>query len=259
MKIKTIVCIGAGKVAQHLCSTLLQHEYKIVQIYSRTITSARKLAQQINTEYTNSIANLKQNADLYIICVSDNALLQIAENLTIEKGLIVHTAGSIDMTILSNCSKRYGVFYPLQTFSEQKTLNFKDIPICIEANTIEDYKILNNFAQTLANNVYQISSMQRKYIHTGAVFACNFVNHLFNIAYEILTQQKIPFQLLKPLVNETLQKAFLFQPKQVQTGPAIRNDTVVMQNQRQLIQNPLHAQIYDLISKSIIQSAKEQI
>jgi len=254
-----IIFLGAGNLATNLALELHKNKFHIAQIFSRSLESSKDLAVKLNTKFTNNISEVSKEADLYIISVKDDAISSIVDNFAPQNKLIVHTAGSISMDIFKYKAVNYGVFYPLQTFTKNKKADFSEIPICLEANSIENLTILKNIAQKLSSNVQIINSNQRKVIHLAGVFACNFTNHLLSIANEILENENISLDILFPLINESIQKAQTEKPHKIQTGPAIRNDQKVMQAHLALLEkNPNFAEIYKILSKSIFDFSQKK-
>lgn len=247
-----IVILGAGNVATHLSIALKKAGYSIKCIYSKTISAAKTLALKVDSHYTNEITQIPVEADLYIIAVKDEIINEIVKHIQLKYGIIVHTAGSISMDVFKGRFENYGVFYPLQTFSRSRNIDFSNIPICIESNNQILEEKLSKLAKKLSRSVYAIDSEKRKMLHLAAVFACNFSNHMFSIATEILIQSDIPFDLLKPLIAETAQKAIDSDPGKAQTGPAVRNDQNVIQNHLEMLKdNPDFEKIYRFVSESI--------
>ncbi|OGS74999.1 MAG: hypothetical protein A3G95_05235, partial [Flavobacteria bacterium RIFCSPLOWO2_12_FULL_31_7] len=189
-------------------------------------------------------------ADIYIICVTDNAISDVSNQLPFENRLVVHTSGSTDFDVLDAKNKR-GVFYPLQTFSKNKTVDFSEIPICLETENASDYLIVEKLAKSISNSVYKIDGKQRKAIHVSAVFACNFVNHLYEIGNEICVENNIPFEILQPLIEETAQKIKTLSPKDAQTGPAVRNDSKTIEKHIDFLTDENQKEIYKILTKSI--------
>ncbi len=244
--------IGAGNLATHLAIEFYSRGFEIIQIFSRNIANAKVLAQALNASYTDDLSQIYENADLYFVSVTDDSILQVIENLCFKPKFIVHTSGSISMEIFTKRFENYGVFYPLQTFSKMKKVEFENIPICLDANNLENLDYLTYLAKKISNSVFFIDSNQRKQIHLAGVFACNFVNHLWVIANEILEKQSIPFEIIKPLIQETFHKAFLLSPASVQTGPAMRNDEKVIQEHIKLLEHDKNSSdIYKILTKSI--------
>lgn len=249
---KGIVVLGAGNVATHLSIALNKAGFFIKCIYSKTIESAKELALKVDSHYTNEISKIPIDADLYIISVKDEIIKELISKLNIKEGVIVHTAGSISMNVFEKQFETYGVFYPLQTFSKSRNIDFSNIPICIEASNKQLEIKLSNLASSLSNSVSLINSEKRKMLHLSAVFACNFANHMYSAASEILDQSGVSFDLLKPLIKETAQKAIESDPVKAQTGPAVRNDKSVIQKHLEMLKdNPEFENIYRFVSDSI--------
>ncbi len=253
-----IVIIGAGNVATQL-GLALKAKSNIVQVVSKTKSSASKLASLLNCDYTLSFEKINTTADIYIIAVNDDAVKEVASQLKLQDKIVVHTSGSVEMELLKTSSKNYGVFYPLQTFSKNKKADFKNIPICLEANNTKTFTILKSVAESISNNVQKINSEQRKTIHLAAVFACNFSNHLYAIANTILTGKNLSLDLLKPLIEETANKIKNNSPVNMQTGPAIRNDKKTIDNHLKMLAGKKeYTQLYKLLSQSIVDINKQK-
>ncbi len=251
---KKIVLIGAGNLATHLSKALIKEGNYICQVFSRTIESARELGVKIGINYTNNINEVYTNADIYIFSVSDRAIEQILKNITVEENpLLIHTAGSIDMKIFKCYSKNYGVMYPLQTFSKKRLVNFREIPVCIEASNNESMEVIQQMSCSISDSVYKMKYDKRVYLHLSAVFACNFTNYMYSVANRILEQNDIPFDIMKPLIKETVSKVEDIPPVKAQTGPAIRNDKEVILKHKELLENNTDLQkLYTFVSNSII-------
>jgi predicted short-subunit dehydrogenase-like oxidoreductase (DUF2520 family) len=249
--IRNIVFIGAGNVATHLAVALNKKGFKIIQVYSHSKKSASILASRVKASPTADLSEISKIADLYIISVSDNALTEISSRIFLKDKLVVHTSGSHDISILKGISSRYGVFYPLQTFSKSRNPDFTKIPVCIEAKKKEDEKILMHIAMKLSNDVRVINSASRRIIHIAAVFACNFTNFMYSSADKILLEKKIPFDILKPLIIETAKKIISEKPSEVQTGPARRGDLKIMEKHLKMIDDKDLRELYKIISKQI--------
>ncbi|MCL4482657.1 MAG: DUF2520 domain-containing protein, partial [Bacteroidetes bacterium] len=187
-----------------------------------------------------------------------DAIPDVLTDLPIREQLIVHTAGSVSMNILATVSKNYGVFYPLQTLSKQKEVDFSSVPICIEANSAENLAKLRALAAIISDQVVQVDSMQRKQLHLAAVFVSNFVNHFYSIGEKLLLEKQLDFDLLKPLIMETANKAMHHSPRTVQTGPAIRNNKTIMDHHLKMLeQHPEWQKLYELISRDISRPDQE--
>ncbi|WP_294585987.1 Rossmann-like and DUF2520 domain-containing protein [uncultured Bacteroides sp.] len=250
----SVVFIGAGNLATNLAKALYWKGFRIVQIYSRTEESAQSLAQIVEAEYTTDLSAVTEDAQLYIVSLKDTALVELLPKLVAGKknALWVHTAGSIPMTIWEGYAERFGVFYPMQTFSKQREVDFRGIPIFVESNSEEDTQFLKDIASALSEKVYEATSDQRKSLHLAAVFTCNFTNHMYALAAELLKKYQLPFEVMLPLIDETARKVHELEPRAAQTGPAIRYDENVIDGHLQMLANePEMQELYRLISQSI--------
>ena len=243
--------IGYGNVGSHLLSTFEKiPQLEIVQFYNR---NAEKLSTyRGKTAGTTSLQDLEE-ADIYFLTVKDDAIAEVALQLKDRKGLVVHTSGAVAVEVLNSLTN-YGVFYPLQSFSKGKQVDFSKIPICLEANTKGNLAILEQVATMVSERVYQIDSQQRKQIHVAAVFVNNFVNQMYSIGETICEQHKIPFEILHPLILETAQKVQQHSPKKVQTGPAIRGDEKTIETHKKNLTSE-QATVYSLLSDYIQNNA----
>jgi predicted short-subunit dehydrogenase-like oxidoreductase (DUF2520 family) len=253
-----ICLIGAGNLATQLGMALSEKGHQIVQVWSRTSKRAAELASKLNCEYTAEISSIYSDTDIYIIAVSDQSIESILSKHVWGNTLVVHTAGSIPMDILAPYCTNYGVFYPFQTFTVEKKVDFDQIPLCIEANTPQNLEVLNTLALSLSQNIRIVDSNHRQQIHLAAVFVCNFVNHFYAVGEELLREKGLDFEILKPLILETASKVVDQSPKSSQTGPAIRNDKNVMDKHLAMLENhPDLKKLYSLISERIIQTHKK--
>ena len=249
---QSIVLIGSGNVATHLGIALKKSGCKIIQVYSPNKTHALALAKKLKTKFCTTIEAISQEADLYIMAVKDDAIKEVSQKLILKNKIIVHTSGSASIDVLKNVSKNIGVFYPLQTFSKNTKLDIKQVPFCIEANNKATEKFLLKLAQTISFHANIVNSEQRKTIHVAAVFACNFTNYLFSVSEKILNNHQIPFDILKPLIYETIYKIEKHSPSQVQTGPAKRNDKKTIKAHLEFLKNyPEYKMLYKKISDGI--------
>ncbi|MCJ7933965.1 MAG: DUF2520 domain-containing protein [Chryseobacterium sp.] len=241
-----IVIIGSGNVAYHMAKAFSLKGIPLAQIFGRNENELKKISDGLDLSY--STENL-EDADLYIICVSDHSVEEVSKIITKKDCLVAHTSGSLPKEILSG-EYRKASFYPLQTFSKSKELDYKKIPFFIETENKEDQKLLFELASQISENVMESTHEKRKYIHLTAVFACNFVNHLFSRAKEISDSQEIPFDYFLPLIDETVQKIHEIEPKTAQTGPAVRNDIRILQLHEQLLKGE-SLDIYKTMNHSI--------
>lgn len=248
--------IGAGRVTTHLSQGLCQ-QHEIVQVFSRNLTNACILANKINAEAINDFQKINTQIDLLIIAVSDQAISSVIESLSIilPEVLIVHTSGSTHLQTLTQHHAKTGVFYPLQTFSFEREVEWTNTPLFIEAAQAEDLKVLNALAKELSERVYQYNSEQRLSLHLAAVFACNFTNYCYDMAKQVVDEKQVDFSLLYPLMLETATKATQNDPKRMQTGPAMRGDQNILTIHTQMLEGAKREdlkQIYVLMSQQII-------
>ena len=242
-----IVLIGSGNVAFHLAKAFTEAQIPISQIFGRNTTELQKISEQFSIPFsTETLAD----SDLYIISVSDSSIAEVSSLIKNENALVAHTSGSVSREALSG-NYRKSVFYPLQTFSKSKNLDYSKIPFFIDAENENDEEILKNLASKISKNVMLANDEKRKYIHLTAVFACNFVNHLYARAKEISDSQGIPFDYFLPLIDETTQKIHELEPKLAQTGPAIRNDEKVLKLHESLLTDEEKLKIYKTLNESI--------
>jgi len=247
-----VVLLGSGNVATNLALALKANGENIVQVFSPNLVNAKELAERIGSESINSFSEIDRGADLYIISIKDDAIAEVARNLKGVDGLVVHTSGTTDIKVLSSEVKHAGVFYPLQTFSKSREVDFKTIPLCLEATDAKQLEILTQVAEKLSNKVYQLDGEKRKVLHLAAVFACNFTNHLYALSNQILTKNDLNFDLIKPLIAETADKVMVDLPENVQTGPAIRHDENTMNKHLAMLSDlPELQEIYQTLSNSI--------
>lgn len=231
-----IVLIGRGRLATNLEHALLSAGHEVASINSRTLEA------------------LPLEADVYIVAVKDAALADVIRAATKgrESQLFVHTAGSMPMDIFKGLTVHYGVFYPMQTFSKERLVDFNDISVFLETNDTVSMERLKMLSTTLTTHIYELDSEGRKHLHLAAVFACNFVNHCYALSAEVLAAKGLPFSVMLPLVDETAQKVHELAPREAQTGPAVRGDQNVMQMQANMLAgNPAVKQIYEALSNDI--------
>lgn len=242
-------------MATHLAAAFKNAGHRIVQVYSRTFQNAALLAYHVGAEAIDDLEKINEDTDMFIISVNDDAIINLASALARYKKLIVHTSGATDLHALLAITNNAGVFYPLQTLSKNKEVDFSAVPLCIEGTDENITHQLEALAATISNKVYRINSEQRRVLHLAAVFACNFSNYFYDIAAQLLAAHDIKFELLRPLILETAQKVQERFPFEVQTGPAIRNDGDTMQAHLQMLQHhPDLRNIYALISQQIIKN-----
>jgi predicted short-subunit dehydrogenase-like oxidoreductase (DUF2520 family) len=250
--IQSVVIIGSGNVAWHLGMALNVKKISILQVLGRTIEPVKELAGNLKADFTLDFNKINVGADLYIISVSDDAIDKIIGKLCLDKQLVVHTAGSVPMSVFKGRFQNYGVLYPLQTFSKGREVHFDKVPVCIEANKQENQDKLVQLAEHISQKVLVMDSEIRATLHLAAVFACNFSNHMYSIAEQILREKGIPFSILHPLMIETALKATAMRPAEAQTGPAIRKNRLLMAKQIKMLEKDPHIRkIYEILSDNI--------
>ena len=243
-----VTIIGSGNVAQHLIKAFSNSkEVELQQVLVRNSESVTALidSAKVITEYSDLL-----DTDLYIIAVSDSAIAEVSSLLPFSDKLVAHTSGTMPIDALSAKNRR-AVFYPLQTFSKTKSVDFKKVPLCLEAENEADLERIRQIGTSISDDVNFINSQQRKSLHVAAVFVSNFANHLYFIGEEICKENNIPFDILKPLIRETAEKIYHLDPKKAQTGPAIRGDQNTIDAHLKFIQNEDYKKIYSLLTESI--------
>lgn len=246
--------IGSGNVAQHLIQAFAKsNEIDIVQVFSRRKEALAHLLD--SNKITNDFHTLAE-ADLYIIAVSDDAIAAVSSQLPFENRLVVHTSGSVSIDALDK-KNRNGIFYPLQTFSKKAEVDFSQIPIFLESENETDFEFLTTIAEIISHKVHKTNSEQRKALHVSAVFVNNFVNHLYQIGQAICVENNLPFDVLKPLIQETANKVMKLSPKEAQTGPAIRNDQQTIANHLDFLWDENQKNIYKTLTQSIQNNGKK--
>lgn len=247
---KRITFLGSGNVATNLAFKMKESGYTIVEIWSKSASSAKELSDKINSNWTTDLNNLK-DTELLIIAIKDDFIEEIASKVKNKQTPIIHTSGGIGLDVFKNKSS-FGVFYPLQSLNKNMICNFNDIPICIEANNKKLKDCLINIANKISQSVHLIDSSKRKQIHLAAVFASNFSNHMISISEKILKEIDLDPDLLKPLIHHTINKLDQNSANTTQTGPAIREDYQVIENHRKMIKDPDLKLIYSKITDHII-------
>lgn len=253
MKPLNVVLIGAGNVAFHIGKALHQKGHSITQVYSKTKANADSLAKMLGADAIDSLEEISKDQDFYLIAIKDDYIHEVGDAVQLHDKMVAHTSGSIPLDALSKISENTGVFYPLQTFSKSKELEMKKVPFCIEGKNESSTVFFMELAKNLSDSVQAVDSATRKKIHLAAVFACNFSNHLYAIAEELLEKDGLSLDLLRPLMEETTKKALNNSPAVVQTGPAKRKDEEVMKSHEVLLSDREDLrELYSLLSESIL-------
>lgn len=248
-----VVIVGSGNVATHLSLAMASLEgIEICQVYSPTEAHAEILAERLNCDFVTDPTQIRKDADVYLFALKDQALETVIRAVPANNGLWLHTSGSMPMQVFAGYTERYGVLYPLQTFSKSREISFQGIPLFIECHREEDKNCLEELARRLSGKVCELSSEKRRSLHLAAVFACNFTNHIYALAEEILAKEDLSRDYLFPLIDETAAKVHELPAQEAQTGPAIRYDeNIINKHLGMLADDPDVQTLYRLLSQSI--------
>lgn len=249
-----ITLIGSGNVATWMAQRLKgsQH-FPITQVYSRTLANARVLADLCNAEAIDNIQELNPDNQIFIFALADKAYDDILPQLPFKLPMAFMTSGTVSCQCLKDYADCYGVIYPLQTFSKSQNMSELEVPLCLESDFVGKQKpIMWELAQELSPTCYEVSESQRAQIHVAAVFACNFSNAMYQIAYKLLEEKGLPFEILLPLLRQTVEKVSQMTPAKAQTGPAVRGDEKVMRKQMESLEDERLREIYRMMSEVII-------
>ncbi|MDI9364094.1 MAG: DUF2520 domain-containing protein [Flavobacterium sp.] len=248
-----VVMIGTGNVATVLCKLMYKNGHRIKQIVGRDAEKLTQLATLVQAESCMNIANIRLDANIYIIAVIDDAVANVVNELHLRDKLLIHTAGSLSKQVLQKASSNYGVMWPLQTLRKE-TEHLPEIPFIVDGNSELVVNKLQEFAKTLSNKCFVANDEARIKLHLGAVVVSNFTNHLFALADDFYKKELLNFKLLLPLINETVLRLANYAPNDVQTGPAIRGDFETIEKHLTLLNDyPQLQQFYEAFSKSIAQ------
>jgi predicted short-subunit dehydrogenase-like oxidoreductase (DUF2520 family) len=257
MKFK-IAILGSGNVAWHLAPALEDAGHEITEVYSRELKNGLSITERLySAEPKTDLDFSESTAEIFILAVKDSAIPEIADQVILPEGsILVHTSGTQPLEILGYSSASYtGILYPLQSFTKDRKLDFSEVPFLLESEDEETKQKLKKLAKSLSPQLYVIRSKDRKAIHVAAVFASNFSNHMIRIAEEIMGRQGVDFEMIKPLIIETISKSLQIGAKNAQTGPAIREDYDTLEDHHQFLSyNEQLAEIYRLISQDIMDS-----
>jgi predicted short-subunit dehydrogenase-like oxidoreductase (DUF2520 family) len=245
--------IGSGRVATTLALEFYQKGFVISEIWSNDLKHAISLAKKVNSTAVKKIEKMNPQTDLFIIAVKDDFIGETAKKIPGKNPFIVHTSGTVSLKELKKISKNSGVFYPLQTFTGKSTVYLKSVPFLIEGSNSTIEKRISLIGKIISDTVLKINSEQRKKIHLSAVFVSNFPNYFYSIAETILKKEKIPFEILLPLIENVTTNLYHSLPSKNQTGPAIRKDKKTLAAHLELLKaNKDWQKIYELISQSIL-------
>lgn len=244
-----ISIIGSGNIARQLIPAFQKHGFKISGLYGRNKEAAALLSDQFQVPLIQDIT--KVDSAIVLLCVSDDAIPQVAEQIKNYNGIVIHTSGSVPSTLLS-AFPRYGVFYPVQTMTKQGKVNFEKVPVCITASDAATLDILHSIAGVLSNQVYTMDDDHRLRVHLAAVMTNNFINHLVVMARDFLQKNNLDYEVILPLLRTTFEKLTQAPYNFQQTGPAVRNDTgVIARHMELLTEDPELLTLYQSITESI--------
>jgi predicted short-subunit dehydrogenase-like oxidoreductase (DUF2520 family) len=251
MKTQSVIIFGCGNVANYFAERFKLLSFPILQVYHPEIKKAQAFSKFYKTEAIDDILNVNQQADIYFIAVKDSAIADLASQLPITNGIVLHTSGAINLEVL-NKHARAAVFYPLQTFTKGIITVNQNFPLLIESKEKSDEVYLKQLAVKMNMQVHFINSNQRTEIHLAAVFVANFTNHCIKIGYDLMASKKHPPEMLLPLIKESINKLNYITPVKAQTGPAIRHDDVTIEKHLQMLNNDASLKlIYELLTKNI--------
>ena len=253
-----ITLIGSGNVATWMAQRLAKSvRFPIMQVFSRKQENARRLADMLQAEAIDDIKLLNPENQIFIFALADNAYDEILPQLPFKLSAAFTTSGTVSCQCLAPYAERYGVIYPLQTFSKTQEMSDLEVPLCLESDFVGDRKeLLWELARELSPTCYEVSEAQRARMHVAAVFACNFSNAMYGIAYDLLKKDNLPFKILLPLLRQTVRKVGEMTPAEAQTGPAARGDFNVMRKQMESLEDERLREIYRLMSETILEKRK---
>ncbi len=252
-----ITLIGSGNLASHLARAFDLAGHQIHQIVSRNEVSGKALAKMYAAFYSNNPSNTLEDSDFVFLTVPDKAIELTLKSIKPKGPIFLHCAGSVSLAQIESYKDNVGVFYPLQTFTVERPVNFFNIPVFIEASNQDTFQKIWDLADSISNTVKHLDSDKRFSLHLAAVVANNFTNYLLVQTEKILATHNLPMEYIKPLVEETVKKAFDIGPIASQTGPAIRHDTVTIQKHLDsLASNPEMKEMYAMLSNAIQMLAK---
>ena len=247
-----IVFIGSGNIAQFFATRLFKKGHEIVQVYSRTRAHANILAQTTNAVVTDKLSEIVDTADVYILAIKDDALADVASQLQFEDKTVIHCAGAVALDVLQQTSANNAVIWSLYSVNKNSLPKSDSIPLIVEGSNEQAVAIALLLANDISDTVLQTDFKQRQMLHLNAVLANNFTNHLLAIAQKICEDNQLPFEILHPIIKQTLEQTANILPSESQTGPAIRNDEETIQKHLALLEHkPEWQKIYADISASI--------
>ena len=250
-----ITLIGSGNVATWIAQRLQGNlRFPITQVFSRHLEHAQTLADLLNAEAIEDIRKLNPDNQIFIVALADKAYDEILPLLPFKLPLAFTTSGTVSCQCLKDYAEQYGVIYPLQTFTKSQDMRKLEVPLCLESDFAGEHKTLMwELARELSPTCYEVSEAQRAKMHVAAVFACNFSNAMYQIAYKLLKENGLPFEILLPVLHQTVEKVAQMTPAEAQTGPAVRGDVNVMRAQISTLSDDRLKELYRLVSELIME------
>lgn len=247
-----VAIIGSGNVATVLGRLIKGKNHELIQVISRNNQLGQKLAEELGADFTNNFNAPNLDAEIFIIAVSDSAIVDCIPQIGSSDKIIVHTAGAESKEILKHSAENYGVLYPIQSLRKEVDL-IPEIPFLIDANNETALAVINQFAKSLSGHIEIAGDEDRLKLHVSAVFVNNFTNHLYALTQSFCEKERIDFNLLKPLISETAERITVNSPAKLQTGPAVRKDVSTMEKHLRLLSTYPHLrELYLSLSESII-------
>lgn len=248
--------IGSGNLAWHLAPALDNNEFAVAEVYSKNPAHAAALVERLyQADVKASLDFSTSSSTVFFLAVSDDAIQEVVREIVLpEDAILVHTSGSQPLSVLQDAATAHvGVFYPLQTFSKLRKIEFSDIPIFIESESPETVKVLNTMAKSISKHVSGITSKERLALHVAAVFASNFTNHMLLLSQQIMRENSLSYDWLKPLISEMMTKSLTIGPENAQTGPARRGDFETLDRHMEFLnEDESLAELYKVISQDIV-------
>ncbi|MBR1544024.1 MAG: DUF2520 domain-containing protein [Muribaculaceae bacterium] len=252
-----VVLIGSGNVATSIALGL-RGKCEPVQVFSRNRENAQALADAAGfAEATDDLRRLRKDADVYVVSVVDDAIAEVIKAVDDNGGLWLHTSGSVPISVFEGVRKRYGVLYPMQSFTKGHPADMSEVPFFVEGVNDEETRRIMQFAHLLSEQVTVADSETRKRLHVAAVFACNFANYMWSLSAEVLDESGLDFSVMKPLIRTTVAKLERMSPRESQTGPAVRGDQDVIKEHEAMLSGDKR-EIYSILSESIMNSREKR-
>lgn len=251
-----ITIVGSGNVASWLAFTLNKSCVCVKQVYGRSLSSATRVASLCGAEVVDRLSDLDTDSDYYLFSLKDDAYAEVLSSIPFQMSCAVHTAGSLPQSVFDGHARHYGVLYPFQTISETADFDSLKVPLCIEGENEDSYQLILKLADFISPFVSRINGEQRAALHLAAVFASNFSNALYDVAFQLLSDAGIEWKVMQPLLQQTLDKTMQMTPRHAQTGPAARNDQTIMARHLAQLPSAEWQQIYQMMSDYIIKQRR---